>query len=121
MTLTDVHHSWAYVTIFANAAAGCWALGAHWLPALRRRQLWWFVIVAELTIFVQVALGVAIVEPSQFRSASFHMFYGFVAVLTVGLLFAYRQSLVAWMYLLYGLGGLFLMGLCIRALVIKPN
>jgi len=120
MTLVDLHHAWAWVTIVANAVAGTWSLAAHWIPALRRRQLWWFVGAAEVTIFVQVLLGVAIIDSSQFGAASFHMFYGFVALITVGLLFAYRQSLVAWMYLLYGLGGLFLMGLCIRAMLIKP-
>ena len=43
------------------------------------------------------------------------MFYGFVAIISVGLLYAYRNALRANMYLLYGFGGLFLMGLGIRA------
>jgi len=39
------------------------------------------------------------------------MFYGFVAIISVALLYAYRQQLKPHMYLLYGFGGLFVMGL----------
>ena len=50
--LLGVHEWWAWVTVLANAVAGLWCLGAHWIPALRIRQLWWFVGAAEVTIFV---------------------------------------------------------------------
>jgi hypothetical protein len=46
------------------------------------------------------------------------MFYGFVAAITVGLIYSYRQQLTAYLYLLYGFGGLFLMGLGIRSMVL---
>jgi hypothetical protein len=46
------------------------------------------------------------------------MFYGFVAIISVAILYAYRSSLRANLYLLYGLGGLFLMGLGIRAVIV---
>ena len=41
------------------------------------------------------------------------MFYGFVAFITVGLLYSYKYVWKArgWMELAYGLGGLFIMGL----------
>ena len=47
------------------------------------------------------------------------MFYGFVAFITVGLLYSYRYVWRArgWMELAYGLGGLFIMGLGIRAVL----
>src|SRR5690606_3499756 len=51
----------------------------------------------------------------------FHAFYGFVALASVGIIYSYRQQLAARRYLLYGLGGLFLMGLAIRAMVIRPT
>jgi hypothetical protein len=47
----------------------------------------------------------------------FHMFYGFVAIVAVGIVYSYRQQLRHRLYLLYGFGGLFLMGLGIRALL----
>jgi hypothetical protein len=46
------------------------------------------------------------------------MFYGFVAIITVGILYSYRQQLRRHLYLLYGFGGVFLMGLAIRAMVL---
>jgi hypothetical protein len=48
-----------------------------------------------------------------------HMFYGFISLVTVGILYAYRNAAAcADAYLLYGFGGLFLMGLAIRALLL---
>ncbi len=120
MIVRDVHAWWAWVTIGANALAGAWALAAHWWAPARRRALWWFVVAAEVAIFVQVALGVVMIALQDRHAPDFHMFYGFVAIITVGLLFAYRLQLTAWLYLLYGLGGLFLMGLCLRALSFHP-
>ena len=76
------------------------------------------VIAAEASIFIQVALGVANLAGNRAPGDDFHIFYGFVALVTVGILYGYRNQVRAWAYLLYGLGGLFLMGLCIRALLL---
>jgi hypothetical protein len=46
------------------------------------------------------------------------MFYGFVAIIVVGLIYSYRHQMSQKKYLLYGLGGLFLMGLGIRAMLV---
>jgi len=46
------------------------------------------------------------------------MFYGFVAVLSVALIYSYRAQMEKYRYLLYGFGGLFLMGLGIRAVLV---
>ena len=95
--------------------AGCWALGAHWLPGLRTRALWWFTVFVEFSVFVQVALGVGMVAGQKLKAPQFHMFYGFVAFLTVGLAFQYRDSMRGRTEMLYGFVGLFIMGLGIRA------
>jgi hypothetical protein len=116
--LRELHENWAWVVIFGNGIAGLWALGAHWWAPLRLRALWWFVIVAEVAIFVQVAMGVGLVAGQGAHAEQFHMFYGFVAIIAVALLYGYRNSLRANLYLLYGLGGLFLMGLGIRAVLV---
>ena len=117
--LLGVHEWWAWVTVLANAAAGVWCLGAHWIPALRIRQLWWFVGAAEVTIFVQVALGVYLMAAGGLEAPEFHIFYGFVAIVAVAILYGYRTQIRAWQYLLYGWGGLFVMGLCIRAMTVN--
>jgi hypothetical protein len=116
--LYDIHEAFAWVVISANAIAGAWALAANWIEPLRVRALWWFVFLAELSIFVQVALGVGMVAGQGIEAPEFHMFYGFVAIVTVGILYSYRQQLEAHRYLLYGFGGLFIMGLAIRSVVV---
>ena len=70
-------------------------------------------------MMIQVLLGVLLVSVQHFEPPRFHMFYGFVAFITVGLLYSYRYVWQArgWMELAYGLGGLFIMGLGIRAVL----
>jgi hypothetical protein len=70
-----------------------------------------------VAIFVQVGLGVGLVSGQHRKVPQFHMFYGFVAIIAVGILYSYRQQLRQRLYLLYGFGGLFMMGLGIRALL----
>jgi hypothetical protein len=107
--------------IIGNGLAGLWALGANWWTPLRTRALWWFTVIAELTIFVQAGLGVALVNVEKIDPPQFHLFYGFVAIIAVGLLYSYKTS-SPWVrdriYLVYGLGSLFLMGLGIRAFLV---
>ena len=104
--------------VIGNGMAGAWALGGHWLPSLRTRALWWFTVFVEAAVFVQVGLGVGLVSGQKMRAPQFHMFYGFVAIIAVGILYSYRQQLRRRLYLLYGGGGLFLMGLGIRAILV---
>ena len=77
---------------------------------------------AELTIFVQAGLGVALVNVEKIDPPQFHLFYGFVAIIAVGILYSYRTT-SPWvrerLYLVYGFGSLFLMGLGIRAMLVS--
>ena len=120
MTLRHLHADFAWVVVVTNATVGLWALAAHYRDRLRVPALWRATVVAEITIVVQVALGVALVAIKHIEVAQFHAFYGFVALATVGIIYSYRQQVAAHRYLLYGLGGLFLMGLALRAIVISP-
>jgi hypothetical protein len=117
-SFSDLHQSWAWVVIVANGLAGLWALGAHWLTSLRSRALWWYTLVAELTVFVQVILGVILVNKYKFEFPKFHAFYGFVGIIAVSIIYSYRHQMRHRLYLLYGLGGLFIMGLGIRAMLV---
>ena len=119
MGLRCLHVAGAWIVIVANAAAGLWTLGADRVPALRRRALWWFTAAAEVAIFVEVALGAALVSAQDRQAEQFHAFYGFVALVAVGLLYSYRAQLKSRLYLLYGVGGLFLVGLCLRAVQVR--
>jgi len=107
------------MVIIGNGLAGAWALTAHWVPGLRTRALWWYTAAAEVAIFVQVGLGVGLVSGQGYEVEQFHMFYGFVAIIAVAILYSYRHQLRHRLYLLYGLGGFFLMGLGIRAMLVS--
>lgn len=116
-SLLAVHEAWAWVVIIGNALAGLWSLGALKLPSLRTRALWWFTAFAQLAVFVQVSLGVGMVAGQKRQAPQFHMFYGFVAIIAVAIIYSYRNQMKHKLYLLYGLGGLFIMGLGIRAML----
>ncbi len=120
MSLRQIHADFAWVVVATNAAVGLWALAAHYQERLRVPTLWRATLAAELTIVVQVVLGVALVAIENMQVAQFHAFYGFVALATVGIIYSYRQQVAAHRYLLYGLGGLFMMGLALRAITISP-
>jgi len=120
-SLLDVHRTWAWVVIIGNGLAGAWALTAHWVPALRTRALWWFTVAAEVAVFVQVGLGVAMVSGQKLTPPKFHMFYGFVAIIAIGIAYSYRQYYKNRLYLYYGLASLFIMGLGIRAVLVASR
>jgi hypothetical protein len=114
--MRDFHEAWGFGAIFANAVAGSFMLVA-WKVVVVRKAAWWIVGAAQIAMLVQVATGVMLVTIDEIEPPGIHMFYGFVAFLTVGLLYSYRYVWRArgWMELAYGLGGLFLMGLGFRA------
>ena len=107
--------------IIANGLAGLWALGAHRIEAMRTRALWFFTGLAQVTVFVQVGFGVALVNRDKLEFPAFHAFYGFVGVIAVAIIYSYRNQMKHKMYLLYGYGGLFLMGLGIRAMLVGQS
>jgi hypothetical protein len=117
-TTKRIHEGWAWVVILGNGLAGLWALSANWLEQLRTRALWWFIGIAQATVFVQVILGVVLVARFKIPLPQFHAFYGFVAIVAVAIIYSYRFQMKHRLYLLYGLGSLFVMGLGIRAMLI---
>lgn len=114
--LREIHANFAWLAVTGNGLAGAWSLLAHWTAGLRMRSLWWFAALAQVLLFVQVGLGVGLMVGEGVRVEGFHMFYGFVALAVVAILLSYRSQMRRWRYLLYGWGGLFLMGLAIRAM-----
>jgi hypothetical protein len=117
-SLLEVHTSWSWIMIIGNGLAGLWALVAHKNIPLRSRALWWFTGIAQVSVFVQVILGVAVVNRDKIEYPAFHAFYGFVAIIAIAIIYSYRAQLKSKMYLLYGFGGLFIMGLGIRAMLV---
>jgi uncharacterized membrane protein YpjA len=116
--LFDLHRALAWFLILSNAAVGVWALAAQYVVALRHRVLWWATTVAELSAFAIAIVGVLIVNRYGIELDQFHALYGFSTIVAVGILYSYRGSPFVRdkVHLLYGWGGLFIMGLGIRAM-----
>ena len=87
------------------------------MSSWRGKWLWIVTIVAEAMMMLQVLVGVALVASDDYVAPRFHMFYGFLAFLTVGIAYSYRQQMRGRRELFYGLVGLFIMGLGIRAIL----
>jgi membrane-anchored protein YejM (alkaline phosphatase superfamily) len=117
-SVLQIHKAWAWVVIIANGLAGVWVLTARKVPSMRTRALWWFVIFAEIAVLVQILLGVEMITIGDLHAPFFHYFYGIVSLVAMALLLAYKSRLRRRLYLLYGLGSLFLMGLAIRAMIV---
>jgi hypothetical protein len=118
VTLRGIHEGFSWVVVLSNAAVGLWALAAHYREELRKPALWWATLAAELTVFVQVFLGVGVMRADDVEVDDLHALYGFSGIVAVGIIYSYRQQLAEKKYLLYGLGGLFIMGLGIRNMFI---
>lgn len=115
----SLHQILGWVVIFAAGAAGAWAAAAHWMEGLRHDSVWTANHVVHGIVAVQVALGAILVGFTEVNADQNHMFYGFLTFVGVGIIISYRH-LSEYRYLLYGLGGLFVMGLAIRALLLNP-
>jgi hypothetical protein len=115
--LRSFHSWWGYVAIVANGLVGLAALLAWQVTQARGRWLWIATIVAEAAMMLQVLVGVILIASKDYTVPRFHMFYGFLAFLTVGLAYQYRGQMRGRREMLYGLVGLFMMGLGIRAVL----
>ena len=109
------HSLGGIVVIISTGSAGVWALLAHYCKPLRCRLGIGALVVAHVLVLLQTLSGVWLqVEASAVGGQ--HQLYGFTAFLSVGIIFAYRHEMRDRVYLLYGLGTLWLMGLAIRAI-----
>ena len=121
--LLTFHKTWGYVAIALNAIAGVVALVAWRWRRYRGRWVWITTIIAEAAILLQVIIGAIVVaahnDYATEGGAKFklHMFYGFLVFLTIGLAYQYRDSMRGRHEMFYGLVGLFIMGLGIRAVL----
>jgi hypothetical protein len=105
------------VAIVANALAGIMALVAWRAPRLRGRWVFAFTAAAEIALLVQVATGAILVSSKRYTVPRFHMFYGFVGFITIGIAYSSRDSMRGRLEMFYGIIGLFLMGVGIRAVL----
>ncbi|HYH51523.1 MAG TPA: hypothetical protein VEG38_18410, partial [Acidimicrobiia bacterium] len=74
---------------------------------------------AEVALVVQVTTGAVLMSDDTITAPRIHMFYGFVGFATVSLAYSSRDSMRGRLEMLYGLVGLFLMGIGIRAAITR--
>jgi hypothetical protein len=119
--LLTFHRTWGYVAIVLNGLAGVIALLAWQWRRLRGPWVWITTVVAEVAILLQILVGTILVSRDKALAKQngirFHMFYGFIAFITVALAYQYRSSMRGRLEMFYGLVGLFLIGLGIRAVM----
>ena len=107
------------MAILANALAGLVALAAWRAPGLRGRWVFAGTVAAEVALLVQVTTGAVLVSDERITAPRIHMFYGFVGFATISIAYSSRESMRGRLELLYGLVGLFLMGIGIRATITR--
>ena len=105
----------------SNGIAGAWALAAHRRPSRRGRPLWVATGFAQVSVALQAVFGVFVLQQVGRPSDELHVVYGCGALAAVGILYSYRPQIIQWQYLLYGVGGLFLMGMGIRGMILTPT
>tara|TARA_X000000368_G_C22512665_1_gene485621 strand:- start:61 stop:420 length:360 start_codon:yes stop_codon:yes gene_type:complete len=118
MMLGKLHLLACWVLVVGNGAAGAWSLTAIRFPKLRNSWLWRFTACVQIWVLVQVTLAATYLNAGEGEAESFHVFYGVLSAVTVAVLYSYRSQLSRYLHALYGWGGLFIMGLGIRALVL---
>ena len=119
--IRTAHEITAWFLIVSNAIAGALCVAAYFWPRLRGRWLWALVIFAQALVFVQATLGTILARQSDTKLGDLHALYGFSAIIAVMIMYGYRTSpfLKGKELILYGLGGLFVMGLGIRNLYLR--
>jgi hypothetical protein len=114
--LLDFHRVFGYVAVVANALVGVYALAAWQWKSLRTKVLWICTAVAEGAMLVQVVGGTILAASKDYAAPRIHMFYGFLTFITIAMAYQYRSSMRRRLPMFYGLVGLFIMGLGIRAI-----
>ncbi len=115
-SLYDVYRTGLWVQVGVNAMAGGWALVAHhWLP-LRMKALWIFTVIAQLVVTANVVMASVLLARYDWEFPELHMLYEFSGLVAIGIVYSYAQQMKARRFLIYGGGGLFLMGLALRSL-----
>jgi hypothetical protein len=115
-SLHDVYRVVLWVQVGLNAAAGVWALGAHRWQRLRGRPLWVFTGFAEAVVVANVVMASVLLARYDWAFPDLHMLYEFSGLVSIGIMYSYAQQMRARRFLIYGGGGLWLMGLALRSL-----
>lgn len=86
--MSDLHQWFAVVTVVANVVAAAWG-GFVWSRGIASRGFWYALRVAQITVVVQVVIGMALVFSGRQPPDDLHYVYAitplFVALVTEAL------------------------------------
>ena len=116
MGLRDLHTTVAFLLIIMNAIAGVWGILLDRESIKSTRLFWIAIVAAQIIVFAQAIVGVALQSKEDIEPDDFHYLYGFSMIFAIAILYGYRNTIGKKKFLLYGLGSLFIMGLGIRAM-----
>ena len=114
------HEVIEWLMVLLNAAAGIWSFQAHRTKLFRVSALVWLTATAQIMVLAHLFSGVALASSENIEIPKFHLLYWSAAVLSVGVIYGYRNQLDNRRYLIFGFAGLFLMGLGIRSMILVP-
>lgn len=114
--LHDLYRTGLWIQVGVCATAGVWAGAAHLVTSLRVRAMWVFTVVAYLVVTADVVMASILVARYDWEFPELHMLYEFSGIVAIGIIYSYGQQMKSRRYLIYGGGGLFLMGLALRSL-----
>lgn len=121
--MAEAHAATGWVVIGAHALVGCWWLLVLRFARLRSPALTVVTAATQVAMFVQVVLGVAAMRAldDDVEVADFHLFYGFLCLVSIGIVVSYRNQVPAERRpLLDGAGALWIGGLALRAATLSP-
>jgi hypothetical protein len=114
--LHDLYRVGLWVQVGLAAAVGVWALAAHRWQRFRGRALWVATTVAYVVVLANVVAASVLLARYDWEFPELHMLYEFSGIVAIGIVYSYGVQLTSRRYLIYGGGGLFLMGLALRSL-----
>ena len=92
-SLRNTHEVVAWLMILLNGASGIWSLQAHRNKQFRIAGLSWVTAIAQTTVIVHLFSGIAAASAENIEVPKFHLLYWSAAVLSVGVIYGYRNQL----------------------------
>lgn len=118
-TLLKIHHDFAYTALMLNVFAGIWTLIGMRVDVVKRKKYFLYpVYIAWGALTLQVFFGISLLLFSTYNAPSMHYFYGFIALMVMGGVFAYSKSFGKKKFLILGIVAIFLAALSIRTIMV---
>ena len=85
-----------------NAMAGVWGILLDRESIKSTRFFWIAIVAAQIIVFAQAIVGVALQSKEDIETDDFHYLYGFSMIIAIAILYGYRNTIGNKKFLLYG-------------------